>query len=92
MDAKASETLWQIKRELQSIINELDSISSGVRRDFSGIGNEVCADCITRVANHYRDVKRRLDTMDTNILSDEFISAQGGGGGGGGGGSSFGGR
>ena len=75
MDAGARYELSEIKRELNSIISELESISSGVKADFTGIGNEQCASCIDRVVNQYRYVKRKLDNMDTNTVTESFAQA-----------------
>ena len=63
-----------IKRELQQIINELDSISNGVRNDFANVGNNKCATRIKEVANNYRSVLRKLNSMDTNTVTAEFAS------------------
>ena len=54
MDANAKYELYLIKTELQGIIDELNNISAGVRRDFSGIGNDKCASSISSSAQHYR--------------------------------------
>lgn len=66
--------LNSIKRELQQIINELDSISNGVRNDFANIGNKKCATRIKEVANNYRSVLRKLNSLDTNTVTAEFAS------------------
>lgn len=66
--------LNSIKRELQQIINELDSISTGVRNDFANIGNNKCATRIKEVANNYRSVLRKLNSLDTNTVTAEFAS------------------
>ena len=47
--SRNSDLLYNIKRELASIIRELNDISSGVRNDFQGIGSERCADVINKV-------------------------------------------
>ena len=77
MNASARAELASIKRELNSIISELDSIASGVRRDFVGIGNDQCANCIDRVTNQYRYVKRKLDNMDTSTVTESYARAHG---------------
>lgn len=82
MDAKAKNELQSIKRELDSIIRELEDISDGVRRDFVGIGNDKCADCINRVLSQYYQVRRKLNNLDTSTVTDSFANAQGSGGGG----------
>ena len=74
MNASARNELNRIIYELSSIISELDSISTGVRRDFKNIGNARCADSIDSVANKYRYVKRRLNNMDTETVTEWFAS------------------
>lgn len=64
MDANSQYELYLIKNELQSIIDELDSIAYGVKVDFKGIGNEKCAASISEIANEYRNVKKQLEKMD----------------------------
>lgn len=82
MDAGARNELNSIKRELNSIISELESISNGIRKDFTGIGNEKCADCIDRVLNQYYYVRRKLNNLDTSTVTESYAQANGGGGGG----------
>lgn len=77
MDYYTGSELESIKRELSSVISELVSISEGVTADFYGIGNEKCADCINRVADQYRYVKRQLGKIDTSVLTDEYKEAHG---------------
>lgn len=77
MNAAAQNELYQIKRELLEIINQLDSISQGIRRDFIGIGSEQCAQCISNAASQYRMVKRKLDNMDTSKVTEEFARSHG---------------
>ena len=69
--------LYLIQKELQSIINELDSVAYGLRNDFSNIGADQCASCVSRVAEKYRYVKRKLDSMDTSKVTEEFLNMQG---------------
>ena len=75
MDGNARAELAAIKRELNSIISELDNIAIGIRRDFKGIGNEQCANCVGRAAEQYRWVKSKLDTMDTTTVTDSYAAA-----------------
>lgn len=81
MDANAKAELASIKKELDSIIKELESISSGVRKDFTGIGNDKCADCIDRVLDQYYVVRKKLKNLDTNTVTEAFAQSRGGGGG-----------
>lgn len=83
MDANSQYELYLIKKELQSIINELDDISGGIRRDFCNIGNEQAAECVSRVAEKYRVAKRKLENLDPNKLTEGCAAGQGSGGGGG---------
>ena len=79
-DAKGRNELNSIKRELQSIINELDNIADGIRRNFTNIGEDKAASCVSKVADQYRTAKRKLDNIE--------IIYRGGGGSSAGGGSS----
>lgn len=63
-------TLSGCRSELSSIIREIRDIESGVRRDFVGVGQDLCGDCIDRVADKYDGVLRRLNSVDTNRLAD----------------------
>ncbi|AST93441.1 hypothetical protein BC6307_20310 [Sutcliffiella cohnii] len=64
--------LYAIKRELLSIIDEIDSIAAGINKDFVGIGNEKCTSSLNKIANNYRNVKYKLDRIDTSKLSEQF--------------------
>ena len=70
MGASEQYEFESIKRELQSIINELDSIAWGINRNFTGIGNERCAQSIYSIADDYRYVKRKLNRIDTSKMSE----------------------
>ena len=53
--------------ELESIIREMRAIADGIGRDFRGIGQDRCADCIRVIARHYeRNVLNLLRTMRMN--------------------------
>lgn len=74
MDDYAARELSSIRGELQSIIQELEDISRGIERDFSGIGNKQCAECINRVVSQYRTAKSKLDNIDTSDVTEEFLA------------------
>ena len=76
MDVNSQYELYLIKSELNKIIEELYIIAGGVSRDFEGIGNDRCADCLLKVASHYENVKQKLNSMDMSTLSDEFAAKQ----------------
>ncbi|CEG28524.1 hypothetical protein [Bacillus sp. B-jedd] len=64
--------LESIKHDLSRIIAELEEIAIGIGSDFEGIGNEKCASRVLRIADHYRNVKSRLNSIDTRRVADEF--------------------
>lgn len=63
-------SLSECKDELRSIIQELQSIENGVRSDFTGVGQDLCADCIEYVIRRYNVVQRQLNNVNTNRLAD----------------------
>ena len=79
MSAKSE--LREIKNELSSIIQELESISNGIRKNFVGIGNERCADCIDSVIDQYKYVKRKLNNIEIPPETDSGSNGKSGGGG-----------
>jgi hypothetical protein len=89
MNANSQQELFLIKQELQSIIKELDDIAYGLNHNFSNIGNDKAASCISKVSVKYGSVKRKLDNIDTNKLTEEYIAAHTVAESGSGGGSAF---
>ena len=63
-------TLNDCRNELRSIISELRDIEWGVRRDFTGIGQDLCGNCIDKIANKYSGVLTRLNNVNENWLAD----------------------
>lgn len=78
MNSTTKSELESIKRELQSIIYELEDISSGVRSNFKGIGTEHCADCIDVVIGQYYYVQRKLNNIDLKKIDNSFKNSGGG--------------
>lgn len=76
MDAASQYELEQIKTELQNIVGELNNIAYGVRNNFSGIGNDRCANSISSAAVHYVTVRNKLNNIDTSAVTEEFAAAQ----------------
>jgi len=68
-------SLKYCRNELQSIINELESISSGIRSSFKGLGQDKCADSLDVIISKYRYVLRKLNNVDTNRVAD-FINSE----------------
>lgn len=67
-------TLDECRIELRSIINELRDIESGIRCDFYGIGEQLCADCIDKIAEKYeRHVLEKLNNVDYNKLAEWIL-------------------
>ncbi len=76
MDIRVKRELEGIREELKKIAAELETVSGGVRRDFTGIGNERCATGIANTADRLRVAERKLAQMDTTLLTPEFAAAQ----------------
>jgi hypothetical protein len=64
MDSSVRAELDSIISELSIIINELDTVSSGVRKDFRNIGNERCAASIDSLSTKYRWVRSKLRSIN----------------------------
>lgn len=79
MDSNARYEFADIKRELNSIISEIESISRGIRNDFTGIGSERCADVIDMALNQYYYVRRKLNNLDTSTVTEDYAQFHGGG-------------
>lgn len=69
---QARTELNSIKSDLRNILTELRSISQGVRTDFSGIGNDRCADVLDNVISQYEYVQRKLNNIDTKTIKEGF--------------------
>lgn len=80
MDANSQYELNSIKQELQSIIRELDDVAYGLDADFSNIGNDKAASCVSSVASRYRRVKQKLDNVNVDKVTEEFAAMQSNGG------------
>ena len=66
----STRTLEGARAEVRSIIRELESIERGVRRDFRGIGQDRCANCINAVIWYYQNtVLHQLERMNQNLIS-----------------------
>ena len=63
-------TLEQARTEMRSIIEELEDIEQGIRRDFRGIGQDRCANCVRAIAGYYRHtVLHHLNSMEQSRIS-----------------------
>lgn len=72
MNEKSEKELQLIVDELRSICNALDSIGTSVRNEFEGIGNEMCAESIEYISEHYREVRKTLACIDKSKVTDDF--------------------
>ena len=70
-------TVSSCRNELRSIISELRDIEYGIRKDFRGIGEAQCADCLERVAKKYDGVLNRLNRVNPKRLADWKIAKGG---------------
>ncbi len=66
-------TLNECRNELRSIIRELRDIEWGVRRDFTGIGQDLCGNSIDAIADKYDGVLRRLNHVNMNRLAEWIL-------------------
>ena len=57
------------KKEMNSIVVELQNIEWGVRRDFLNIGQDLCGDCIGKIAGKYEYVSRELNKVSYNLIA-----------------------
>ena len=69
-------SLSACRNELRSIIQELRDIEWGVRRDFTGIGEELCGDCIEKIADKYDGVLTRLNNVNYNRLASWILGEE----------------
>ena len=53
-----------LRNELNTIKKQLVSISGGIRSDFSGIGNEKCADYLDALISRCEQMDRRLINVE----------------------------
>jgi hypothetical protein len=72
-----AKSLNDCRGELRDIIRELRSIESDVRSGSQGIGQDLCANCIGKVAAKYNDhVLTRLNNVDQNRLADWILGTK----------------
>ena len=72
MDAKTKKEVDSMVAELNSIIKELEDISSGVKKDFKNIGSEQCSACLNRAVGNYKSVRKKLENLDSSKLKEGF--------------------
>jgi len=70
---KRMKNIYECRTELRSIINELYAIESGIRRDFTGIGEDLCANCVGLVADRQENALRKLNNVDPSRLADWIL-------------------
>ena len=61
--------LEECKTEMRRIIAELRDIEWGIKHDFSGIGEQLCGDCIEKIAGRYDYVSRELNKVDYSLIA-----------------------
>ena len=72
MDYSSTNELNSIISDLGSVIEEMESLSDCLRRNFEGIGSEKCAHSIDVVMERYYGVKRKLNNVDTSKVVKGF--------------------
>jgi len=68
--------LEECKSEMQSIIRELRDIEWSVRRDFTGIGEQLCGNCIDKIADKYNYVYGELSQVNYNFIASLIENAR----------------
>ena len=66
-------TLNECKSELNSIIRDLENAEWEIRRAGLHVGEDKCADLVAHIAERYRYVQRKLDSVDYNRLAEWFL-------------------
>lgn len=77
MSSNAENELYSIKRELESVVSELEEVSAGLKKDFSGIGEEKYAYVINEVIDNYRSVQRKLENISTIMAAQSYAAVKG---------------
>lgn len=75
MSGSASGDLYSICSDLSSVISELEDIAAGLRIEFTGIGNDRCAQRISDAVSHYAYARQRLYSVDTSTVTEEYARA-----------------
>lgn len=61
-----------VKSEVNWIVEELEDIANGVDNNLDGIGEYNCATFIRITADKYREVKSKLDNINTNSFTEQW--------------------
>ncbi|MFI3312537.1 MAG: hypothetical protein R3Y62_01490 [Eubacteriales bacterium] len=64
-----AKSLSQCRTELRSILTEMESIESGIRSDFTGIGQDLCGNCLEKVITRYEYALTKLNNVNENRLA-----------------------
>jgi len=68
--SRRSNELDHARDEMRAIIRELRTLANGIEREFLGIGQNHCAQCLRTVANFYeRTVLTALENMRLNLAA-----------------------
>ncbi len=60
--------LERCRSQVNAIIRDLNEIEQGIRRDFEGIGENLCANAIGEIREKYEGIRRDLNNMDESIF------------------------
>ena len=72
MTQTAINELNSIRTMLVNQINELRSIERGIRSEFQGIGNDICASRLSNIIGRLEQANRLLNSLDTTTLATGF--------------------
>jgi hypothetical protein len=63
-------SLSECKTEMSAIYKELEKIAWDIKHGgSSGIGEQLCGDCVSKLAGKYKYVSGKLDGINQNIIS-----------------------
>ena len=77
MEANTENELYEIMRRLGTAAAILNDVAYNVQRYSKGVGGERCAYSITSIANQITNIKRRLENMDTETVTEGFVPPEG---------------
>ena len=63
-------SLNDCRAELNAIITEMDRIEWEVRQGAHNVGEDKCADTVSRINDKFRKAKRKLDSVDLSKLAE----------------------
>ena len=63
-------SLTECKTEMRKIYQELESIEWDIKHGSIGIGEQLCGECVGKLARKYKYVSNELDKVSQNLISE----------------------